>query len=939
MKRIFVRFLAASMVLCIGAMTAPEAAAIGPVGTTANPSGGTTTKITKTTTGTVDTASGNQYLTVVDYAVPGAGLRFAFVRAYNSLDSYSGPLCRGWTHSYNVLLTVAGANVVIKEADGHTNVFAPGATAGTFTPPAGNFDVLSSSGANTFLLTRRNQTVFNFGPIPLNPSVIRLLSITDKNGNSQTLAYDTIGNLIMVTDVGGATFLFTYDANGHLTSLKDTALNRTVSYSCSSLDLTGVVDPTGQLTSYTYSSDGRLISISAASRIAISNSYDSVGRVVSSSRYPAGTGAACTTTFSYDDVNRVTTVTDPLGAATKHYYSGSGVFTKLLNAVGAQTLYTHDGQNQVVSMTNPLGGVTHHSYDARGNRISTTDPLVHTTNWVFDSKNNLTRVTDANDSSTNFAYDARGNLSSVTDAAGGTTSYSYDSRGNKTAIVNAKGSQTSNTFDSANHLVSSIDATGKATTFTYDAGGNLLSQTEPDGNKRTYSYDALRQLTGITYLNGPLTATGPVSYSYDAHGNRVSMVDPTGTTRYAYDSLDRLTSVTFPGNRVVSYGYDCNDNRTSTTYSGKTVSYSYDAVNRLLSASDGSDVTQYTYDAAGNPLSVDYPNGAAVSYIYDAANRMTRVANTYIGSDSGPISSFTYSLDNVGNRLQVIDGAGNPTTFTYDPLYRLIGSIVGAKATAYTYDAVGNRLTQTAPGLSLSYTYDAADRLISAGSTLYAYDANGNQISRKVGKNTTTFAYDAANRLVSASGGGNLTSLFTYDGDGRRVGQNVGSATYAYLNDVAAGFTTVLNETGPDGDIKYVWGVALISADGPTFMNFYHYDGQSSVAGVTDLTGHLEERYVYDVWGRLLLSVPNPGIGTQNKIRYTGEASDPGTGLIYLGGRYYDASLGRFITGDQLEGSERSPQTLNRFVYVTNNPATFTDRTKLAAEDAVSDVP
>src|SRR5439155_1339261 len=79
---------------------------LGDTGTTANPAGGTAVIINQTTKGTVSTATGNQYIRFLDLITPGKGLRFSFIRSYNDLDPYSGPLCRGWTHSYNILLTV-----------------------------------------------------------------------------------------------------------------------------------------------------------------------------------------------------------------------------------------------------------------------------------------------------------------------------------------------------------------------------------------------------------------------------------------------------------------------------------------------------------------------------------------------------------------------------------------------------------------------------------------------------------------------------------------------------------------------------------------------------------------------------------------------------------------------------------------------------------------
>ena len=41
--------------------------------------------------------------------------------------------------------------------------------------------------------------------------------------------------------------------------------------------------------------------------------------------------------------------------------------------------------------------------------------------------------------------------------------------------------------------------------------------------------------------------------------------------------------------------------------------------------------------------------------------------------------------------------------------------------------------------------------------------------------------------------------------------------------------------------------------------------------------------------------------------------------------RYYDPSLGRFISKDPFDGVKNDPQTLNGYVYVGNNPVNRTD--------------
>jgi RHS repeat-associated protein len=201
------------------------------------------------------------------------------------------------------------------------------------------------------------------------------------------------------------------------------------------------------------------------------------------------------------------------------------------------------------------------------------------------------------------------------------------------------------------------------------------------------------------------------------------------------------------------------------------------------------------------------------------------------------------------------------------------------------------------------------------------------------GKTTWQYDYDSADRLVRVAGG-QVASLFGYDGDGNRTRQQVGAGLYNYLNDLATpGFASVLQETGPDGTIFYTHGRELISAAAPAFTFYYHYDAQSTVVGVTNSTGHLAQRYLYDIWGQRNTGVPGPQVGTENKFGYTGEALDPGTSLYYLRARYYNPAPGRFTNKDPFEGFAQVPGTLNRFVYADDNPATRTERNGMCSSD------
>jgi RHS repeat-associated protein len=58
-----------------------------------------------------------------------------------------------------------------------------------------------------------------------------------------------------------------------------------------------------------------------------------------------------------------------------------------------------------------------------------------------------------------------------------------------------------------------------------------------------------------------------------------------------------------------------------------------------------------------------------------------------------------------------------------------------------------------------------------------------------------------------------------------------------------------------------------------------------------------------------------------------GELNDSVTGLYVFGSRYYDPSIGRFVTQDSYAGILSDPSSLNCYVYAQDNPLSFTDPT------------
>jgi RHS repeat-associated protein len=87
-------------------------------------------------------------------------------------------------------------------------------------------------------------------------------------------------------------------------------------------------------------------------------------------------------------------------------------------------------------------------------------------------------------------------------------------------------------------------------------------------------------------------------------------------------------------------------------------------------------------------------------------------------------------------------------------------------------------------------------------------------------------------------------------------------------------------------------------------------------------SGTLDSSVAYFPYGDLRNSQGN--LGTDK--RFTGQRLDS-TGLYYYGARYYDATIGRFISADTIVQSFSNPQTLNRYSYCLNNPLKYTDPT------------
>lgn len=123
----------------------------------------------------------------------------------------------------------------------------------------------------------------------------------------------------------------------------------------------------------------------------------------------------------------------------------------------------------------------------------------------------------------------------------------------------------------------------------------------------------------------------------------------------------------------------------------------------------------------------------------------------------------------------------------------------------------------------------------------------------------------------------------------------------------------------------YVRGLTgiIYRTDADDVTNYFRTNQHGDVSSITSTTGTVNQSYEYDAYGNLI----NQTGTDENPFAYCGEYQDLCSGLIYLRNRYYDPSIGRFITEDPARDG------LNWYVYCRNNPIRYIDPTGYITEE------
>jgi len=699
----------------------------------------------------------------------------------------------------------------------------------------------------------------------------RLVSVTDPVGGITRYEYDPQGRPSRVTNPSGAVTRYEYDLGGRLVAL---------------------TDPGGQTTRYTYAVSGRLAAVIAPDGTTESFQYDALGNQTG---WTDRLGRS--TAFTNDPLGRISREHWPTSLEIRYRYDALGNLVGAEDTTGAKGEFQRDPFGQLTAHVDPLGAVTRYQFDPLGNLLARTDPRGQSTRFAYTPEGRLATAQEPSGDAARYEYDQAGRLVAAQRPSGGVTRFSYDAMGSVTAEVDPLGNQWRHTYDAAGRLVSTTNAAGRVTRYAYDRSGRLTEKRLPDGKRVTYQYDRL--------------------------GNLVSADDGAFPVRRSYDPAGRLVRVEYPAIKTtLGYEYDGSGLRTKLTGpEGRATRYEYTAQKRLAAIvlPDGKRIG-VTYDEKSRLQLIRYPNGITGRWEYDAAGQVTRI--TYQDPTGKSVAGWIYRYDPAGNPVEQQDSGGRTTSFKYDPAGQLTEEAVPNGTTRYRYLPGGNRAAVEEGGTLVPYRHDASDRVLQAGQEQLTYDANGNLVARKGSAGTTAYEYDTGGRLVKVVGPDGTTTSFGYTPTGERVWRRERNGLTYFVYD-GLDLIAELSETGATR-VTYVHGPGIdeplaMLRDGRTY--FYHADRLGSIRLLTDEQGKVAAAYDYDAFGKPTTSQTS----TLNPFTFTGREWDAITGLYYYRARYYDPSLGRFLSPDPLPAALDQPLDQNPYLYVRNQPLRLVD--------------
>jgi len=738
--------------------------------------------------------SGEYYLVETDLHIPGRGFDFSWRREYRSREALSSAQGVQWDHAYNRKIEVDpidSANLLVHDGSARIDIYEPDGT-GCWMSPGFFRELCELAADGSFELTFANKHRWVFAPHDGSATEGKIVSSTDRNGNSMSFAYDAAGRLTTINDTLGRSI--------------------TVSYNPQNL-ISGVTDYIGRSVVYEYYSVGEFGGEAGDLK---SRTTPAVVNTPTGNDFPQGKTTVYTYTrgFNQAELNHnLLTITDPLG-------------NTFLTNVYTPTSFPADARFDRLNSQITLSGTAAFVYvpqtPGASNNFAVTKTIVNDRagkvhEYFYDDLNRLVIKRDYTGLSPNpiRPTDDFSNLPvgpfRPADPAFFETSYEYNSDFLPTRMVLLEGNEAQMLYDSMNA--------------NRRLQGNLLSRTQLPGAAGGDQTEIVETWEYITDFGTTYDFPSEPGFQESAAGlveSPTTYVDPRGFNHvFSYDTNGNLETLTEP-----------------TVTIGQPAGGSQEVLHAWLHNSFGQ-ITQYTN-----------PAGRVDQYAYYNTGPQTGYLQKAIVDEPGSALTTSFAYDDVGNLLSVTDPRANTTNIIVNELNQLVCVTASAPFlynTYFYYDA-DNRLIRTDvqnvddqgvlqpnPYLSADHLYDALDRLIRSRNEVdedtcvigeLEWDGNDNPTLFKSGEavngnqptNVVRALYDERDlpfQIIRAEGDSNVsTTQFDYDGNGNLT------AIRAGLEDAVDDHVTLMTYDGYDRPVTVTDALVNVST--------MHYDANSN---------------------------------------------------------------------------------------------------------------
>ena len=463
-----------------------------------------------------------------------------------------------------------------------------------------------------------------------------------------------------------------------------------------------------------------------------------------------------TTTFDYDELNRLIKTTYPSILITDDW------------AIAPTLEIEYHLNHQPSQIIEPGGWKTSLTYNARGQPLTKTHPDGTTERFEYNLDGTLAKAIAPNGTSTTYQRDFLGRVleERVLDAQQQTLSVqTFTYQGLKLiAKVNPEGCLTTYQYDGAGRLIH--ETCGNADkTYTYDALGRVAKVTQWFGQSpqevsiQAFEYDFLNRITEERLEDAFGMVLQRVSYTYDELGHKTS-------TKYQTNAGENLTRVKYQADGKPLVIIDAEGNETHLTYDETHLNSLGQRVLKVIKTDPQGRNTLSIFDALGRLREVSMQDPfqqllAKQEIFYDPMGRRIKTLDAVIINGEiqrQSINAWRYHASGQEDIIaEAVDTPEQKKTYIFYNAFSQKEKVIKPNGIelVYTYDALGRLKTMTSSDGSIDdcYTYNLSHQV--------------KEVHDRKNQTLTTRHYNALGQLEQETLGHGLQLTYLYDRMGR----------------------------------------------------------------------------------------------------------------------------------------------------------------------------